>query len=409
MLVYTKHTETEFNELEKSDDNNDLNLLDKIGHFNIREIRNRNPKFGRHNRPNLFYPIYVNPNITDENGFCPVSLEKSDIFCIEVLPYNSQGQESCWRWGQNKLIDNNSDDTMTSNVVAKIKADGNYNIYEKYRKTTYKPKTIWDDVSVITEKGTVELGELGLSAYFDFPKPLELIKKTIQIGSNENDIILDFFSGSATTAHAIMQLNAEDGGNRKFICVQLPAVLDEDKAKDGYSTICDVGMERIRRAGRKIIEEQDTQLKLGEEEKRPLDIGFKVFELDTSNLKTWDGSPVDDQSQFEIIDRMNEMLDRVKADRSDLDMVYEIMLKTGIPLTYRIDEVDIQGKTAYSIGDDCLLLICLAENITPEIVDEMCDYAPAKLVLGKSSFNDATSMSNAHYICQDKDIELKLV
>lgn len=409
MLVYTKHTETEFNELEKSDDNNDLNLLDKIGHFNIREIRNRNPKFGRHNRPNLFYPIYVNPNITDENGFCPVSLEKSDIFCIEVLPYNSQGQESCWRWGQNKLIDNNSDDTMTSNVVAKIKADGNYNIYEKYRKTTYKPKTIWDDVSVITEKGTVELGELGLSAYFDFPKPLELIKKTIQIGSNENDIILDFFSGSATTAHAIMQLNAEDGGNRKFICVQLPAVLDEDKAKDGYSTICDVGMERIRRAGRKIIEEQDTQLKLGEEEKRPLDIGFKVFELDTSNLKTWDGSPVDDQSQFEIIDRMNEMLDRVKADRSDLDMVYEIMLKTGIPLTYRIDEVDIQGKTAYSIGDDCLLLICLAENITPEMVDEMCDYAPAKLVLGKSSFNDATSMSNAHYICQDKDIELKLV
>lgn len=409
MLVYTKHTETEFNELEKSDDNNDLNLLDKIGHFNIREIRNRNPKFGRHNRPNLFYPIYVNPNITDENGFCPVSLEKSDIFCIEVLPYNSQGQESCWRWGQNKLIDNNSDDTMTSNVVAKIKADGNYNIYEKYRKTTYKPKTIWDDVSVITEKGTVELGELGLSAYFDFPKPLELIKKTIQIGSNENDIILDFFSGSATTAHAIMQLNAEDGGNRKFICVQLPAVLDEDKAKDGYSTICDVGMERIRRAGRKIIEEQDTQLKLGEEEKRPLDIGFKVFELDTSNLKTWDGSPVDDQSQFEIIDRMNEMLDRVKADRTDLDMVYEIMLKTGIPLTYRIDEVDIQGKTAYSIGDDCLLLICLAENITPEMVDEMCDYAPAKLVLGKSSFNDATSMSNAHYICQDKDIELKLV
>lgn len=409
MLVYTKHTETEFNELEKSDDNNDLNLLDKIGHFNIREIRNRNPKFGRHNRPNLFYPIYVNPNITDENGFCPVSLEKSDIFCIEVLPYNSQGQESCWRWGQNKLIDNNSDDTMTSNVVAKIKADGNYNIYEKYRKTTYKPKTIWDDVSVITEKGTVELGELGLSAYFDFPKPLELIKKTIQIGSNENDIILDFFSGSATTAHAIMQLNAENGGNRKFICVQLPAVLDEDKAKDGYSTICDVGMERIRRAGRKIIEEQDTQLKLGEEEKRSLDIGFKVFELDTSNLKTWDGSPVDDQSQFEIIDRMNEMLDRVKADRSDLDMVYEIMLKTGIPLTYRIDEVDIQGKTAYSIGDDCLLLICLAENITPEMVDEMCDYAPAKLVLGKSSFNDATSMSNAHYICQDKDIELKLV
>ena len=160
MLIYTKHSETEFNELEKSDDNNDLNLLDKVGKFNIREVRNRNPKFGKHNRPNLFYPIYVNPTVVDANGFNPVSLEPTNDFTVKVLPFNSQGQESCWRWGKSKVIENNSDNTMTSNIVAKIKSDGNYNIYEKYRKTTYKPKTIWDDVAVITEKGTVELGEL---------------------------------------------------------------------------------------------------------------------------------------------------------------------------------------------------------------------------------------------------------
>lgn len=257
-----------------------------------------------------------------------------------------------------------------------------------------------------------QLIELFEKAPFDYSKPMSLLKFLSSFATKNDDIILDFFSGSATTAHAVMQLNAEDGGNRKFICVQLPEVCDEksEAYKAGYKTICDIGMERIRRAGKKILEEQDAQMKLGDEDKKPLDIGFKVFELDTSNLKTWDGTPVEENEQLQLLDRMNEMLHRVKPDRSDLDMVYEIMLKSGIPLTYRVDTVDIQGKPAYSVGDDCLLLICLAENITPEMIEEMCDYAPAKLVIGKDCFDDnATAMANAHYICQDKDIELKLV
>ena len=257
-----------------------------------------------------------------------------------------------------------------------------------------------------------QLIELFEKAPFDYSKPMSLLKFLSSFATKNDDIILDFFSGSATTAHAVMQLNAEDGGNRKFICVQLPEVCDEksEAYKAGYKTICDIGMERIKRAGKKILEEQDAQMKLGDEDKKPLDIGFKVFELDTSNLKTWDGTPVEENEQLQLLDRMNEMLHRVKPDRSDLDMVYEIMLKSGIPLTYRVDTVDIQGKPAYSVGDDCLLLICLAENITPEMIEEMCDYAPAKLVIGKDCFDDnATAMANAHYICQDKDIELKLV
>ena len=257
-----------------------------------------------------------------------------------------------------------------------------------------------------------QLIDLFGKAPFDYSKPMSLLKFLSSFSTNNDDIILDFFSGSATTAHAVMQLNAEDGGNRKFICVQLPEVCDEksEAYKAGYKTICDIGMERIKRAGKKILEEQDAQMKLGDEYKKTLDIGFKVFELDTSNLKTWDGTPVGENEQMILLDRMNEMLHRVKPDRSDLDMVYEIMLKSGIPLTYRVDKVDIQGKPAYSVGDDCLLLVCLAENITPEMIEEMCDYAPAKLVIGKNCFDDdATAMANAHYICQDKDIELKLV
>ncbi|MBR4173259.1 MAG: site-specific DNA-methyltransferase, partial [Clostridia bacterium] len=235
-----------------------------------------------------------------------------------------------------------------------------------------------------------QLIELFEKAPFDYSKPMSLLKFLSSFATKNDDIILDFFSGSATTAHAVMQLNAEDGGNRKFICVQLPEVCDEksEAYKAGYKTICDIGMERIRRAGKKILEEQDAQMKLGDEDKKPLDIGFKVFELDTSNLKTWDGTPVEENEQLQLLDRMNEMLHRVKPDRSDLDMVYEIMLKSGIPLTYRVDKVDIQGKPAYSVGDDCLLLVCLAENITPEMIEEMCDYAPAKLVIGKNCFDD---------------------
>ena len=298
-----------------------------------------------------------------------------------------------------------------------VKVNDNWSVQFKQRiPKGKKPRTIFLEESIFEQQGTTgdgsaEILNLFTKNLFSNPKPLNLIKHLLTFDTSNDDIILDFFSGSATTAHAVMKLNAEDGGNRKYICVQLPEICDDNSEakKNGFNNICEIGMERIRLAGKKILAEQGDQLAIGDEDKKPLDIGFKVFELDTSNLKTWDGSPVEEQRQFEIIDRMNEMLDRVKADRTDLDMVYEIMLKTGIPLTYRIDEVDIQGKTAYSVGDDCLLLICLAENITPEMVDEMCDYAPAKLVLGKSSFNDATSMSNAHYICQDKDIELKLV
>ena len=257
LLVYTRNIDTDFNELEKDGDSNDLNLVDDIGNFNIRELRNRNPKFGRHNRPNLYYPIYVNPAIVDRDGFSPVSIEKSDDFHVEIVPINSAGEASCWRWGRDKTKQYCSLQTMSCDLVAKRKANGSYNIYEKYRKTTYKPKTIWDDVSVITEKGTLELGELGLSDFFDFPKPIGLLHKVLKIGTNPEDIILDFFSGSSTTAHAIHQLNAEDGGTRKYIMVQLPEVCEAetDAARTGYKNICEIGKERIRRAAQKIKSE----------------------------------------------------------------------------------------------------------------------------------------------------------
>ena len=275
---------------------------------------------------------------------------------------------------------------------------------------------------------------------FENPKSIDDIKKLVEYitAKNDSDIVLDFFSGSATTAHAVMQLNAEDGGNRRFILVQLPELCDEksEAYKAGYKNICEIGKERIRRAGKKIAEtiyEEKFAVKIGgytvtslapaveiiqpkekvvreiQKELKGIDVGFKAFKLDTSNLKTWDATPIEDEQLDLLYRRMNSMIHRVKPERTDLDMIYEIMLKLGVPLTYSVTSFSINNKTVYGVGDDCLLLICLAENVQPEDVEQMTEYAPAKIIISRDSFADDTAMANAYYILRDHGIELKLV
>lgn len=279
---------------------------------------------------------------------------------------------------------------------------------------------------------------------FENPKNPSDIKKLVEYitAKNDSDIILDFFSGSATTAHAVMQLNAEDGGNRRFILVQLPELCDEksEAYKAGYKNICEIGKERIRRAGKKLKdtlessgllvrtmqshqdqhgtlegftyaewEECPDVINAKKEMAAKLDVGFRVFKLDTSNLKTWDATPIEDEQLDLLYQRMNGMIHRVKSDRSDLDMVYEIMLKLGVPLTYSVHPLTIRGKTAYAVGEDFLLLVCLAENVQPEDVEQMAEYAPAKIIISRDSFADDTAMANTYYILRDHGIELKLV
>ena len=275
-----------------------------------------------------------------------------------------------------------------------------------------------------TQEATKEVKSLfsEQAAVFDFPKPTRLIKRMLSIGTKDDDIVLDFFSGSATTAHAVMQLNAEDGGNRQFILVQLPEVYDEksEAYKAGYKNICEIGKERIRRAGKKLTVNKNGQLNM-DGENAPLDIGFKVFKLDSSNMKLWDATPIDEANADELTERMNQMVRRIKPERSDLDMVYEVMLKLGVPLTYPVQQklgvpltypvqqLNINGKPVYEVGEDCLLLICLAEFVEPEDVQAMADYAPAKMIMSRDCFTSDTAMANAHYILRDRQIELKLV
>lgn len=271
-----------------------------------------------------------------------------------------------------------------------------------------------DDIGM-TKEGTKEITDLFENKVFGFPKPIALIRHLIKAATSSNpnneDIILDFFSGSATTAHAVMQLNAEDGGNRKFICVQLPELCDEksEAYKAGYKNICEIGKERIRRAGAKILEEKGDQIAIGDEEKKMLDIGFKVFKLDTSNLRIWDSTPITGDNQIEMFtERMNSMIDSIKDDRTDMDVVYEVMLKMGVPLDVPVQYIEVNGKIVYIVGD-FLLMIALFDNITAEDIDGMAAYAPAKIVCAEQGFADDSALSNAHYILRDKQIELKLV
>lgn len=274
------------------------------------------------------------------------------------------------------------------------------------------PVNLWKREEVgTTDAASKDLATLMEAKVFDFPKPVELIKTMVQIAALDKDsIIIDFFSGSATTAHAIMQLNAEDGGNRKFVLVQLPEACEEKSPAfiAGYKNICEIGKERLRRAGKKLTE-TDGQMQIENSEKKPLDVGFRVFKLDSSNLQTWDATPVDELRMEDLLNRMNTMINRVKADRSDLDMVCEVMLKLGVPLTYSVNKVAVNSKVAYTVGDDCLLLVCLAADITPEDVEAMAEYVPAKVIISRDSFANDTAMANAYYILRDRGIELKLL
>lgn len=278
----------------------------------------------------------------------------------------------------------------------------------------------------MTKEGTADINELFDKKVFGFPKPVALLKYLISITTkfDKDAIVLDFFSGSATTAHAVMQLNAEDGGKRKFICVQLPEKTDEQSEayKAGYKTICEIGKERIRRAGEKILDElkiKNEELKINEKNNPQfkiqnskflipqLDVGFKVFKLDSSNLVKWDNTPTTDEE--EVKKRIQQSLFYLVEGREDLDLVYEIMLKYGLSLTLPVEERKFDGVTAYIINHpDYKVLICLQPNITLSAVEEMDKETIGTYIFADRCFADANILSNTEEILKKKDKEMRL-
>ena len=522
-------------------------------------------------------PILDGFNLKDENGYYklmpvdgPGGAKKGNPF------YEFLGISGYWRFSKETM-----QQKYENGLIVKTENSLQQKYYLSQAQSSRRTDTTWWDNDVLTSNATKDFIKLMGGKYFDNPKSINLIIRMLKAytHNDKNAIILDFFSGSATTAHAVMQLNAEDGGNRKFIMVQLPERCDEksEAFQAGYKNICEIGKKRIRLAGEKILQQfpsfggvaegrgqvfpslggvaegrgglrntknylslpynpalkerarelrkagnlsevllwneiknkqfkgldfdrqkiignyivdfycasenvvieidgtshadkqeydetrdkylnslgltvihildidvkknldgvmemlynhpaltgtpphdENSSLRLtdinpkkgntSQAQKPPLDIGFKVFKLDTSNLVEWDSTPTQDEQV--VAQRFSLLNETIKPDRNDLDVVYEVMLKMGIPLDYKVIPTEINDKKAYSIGEDCLVLICLdygKDGITPEDIKEMCELVPAKIVSSEQAFKDSTALSNAYYILKDHNIEMKLL
>lgn len=237
----------------------------------------------------------------------------------------------------------------------------------------------------IANKEIKELFQFG--SIFDYTKPIKLIKRLAQIGVNKNDIIMDFFSGSSTTAHAIMQLNAEDSGNRKFIMVQLPEETDvkSEAYKAGYKNICEIGKERIRRASKKIVEENGDKAK-------DLDIGFRVLKLDSSNMKDVYYSP--NEYEQNLLDKFES---NIKEDRSSEDLLFQVMLELGEMLSSDIREIDIKGKKVFNVGEGDIVA-CFDDDINEEIITEVAKMTPLYAIFRDSSLTSDSVATNFEQI-----------
>jgi adenine-specific DNA-methyltransferase len=329
-------------------------------------------------RPNLFFPLYI-----DENH--EVSIEKKDGFS-EVLPL-TDGVEMSWRWSRQKFKEE------MHNVIV-VENNGAFSLYKKQRnkddsKPTKKPKTIFNKPEYSSGNGSSLIKTLFNNKIFDFPKPLELIKDFITIGTRNNDVVLDFFSGSSTTAHAVIELNAEDGASRKFIMVQLPEKTNEksEAYKTGYKNICEIGKERIRRAGGKIKE--DNKDKAGIDQ---LDTGFRVLKLDDTNMKDVYYSP--NEISQGILDHLES---NIKEDRIDLDLLFSCLLEWGLPLSRPYTSEVIDGVTVhiYNEGD---LIACFNKDVPQEVIREIAKRKPLRVVFRDSSFKDSPDKINVEEI-----------
>lgn len=341
----------------------------------------------RENRPNLYYSITA----PDGSEVFPVIYSGSKDSALGFVRI-----QGCWRHG--------------ASTLGKIIADGRVEFqknkwgewvaYEKIfeplpgEENTKKFTTWVDDIS----NGTDTLKKLFGTPPFDYAKSPELLSLFLRMADvDEDDIVLDFFSGSASTAHAVMKLNAEDGGHRKFIMVQLPEETDEksEARKAGYYNICEIGKERIRRAGRKVKEEAGLQ---GQD----LDIGFRVLKLDTSNMEDVYYTP--DKFDPSMLDGL---VDNIKADRTNEDLLFQVMLSLGIELSAKIKRQEIAGKEVWNV-DDGYLLACFDKDVNETTIEEMAKLQPTHLVIRDASAANDNVLDNFDQIIETYSAEKKI-
>lgn len=349
----------------------------------------------REDRPNLFYYFYYNENTGD---FFPSRDNLTKDGYLQIRPLREDGMEGNWRWGLDTAEKQINDLTPKFMPTRKV-----WGIMQKDYldgRSLVKPTSTWTYKDVNSERGTEEFIDLGFDKrIFPKPKPLGTISRCVKLATSakQNDIVLDFFSGSATTAHAVMRLNADDDGNRKYILVQLQEKTEENSVanKAGFLNICQIGEERIRRSSKKIKQIltrsfEDTGLFENNRIPSKIDIGFRVLKLDTSNL-------LDVFYKPESFSESNLFEDNVKSDRSSEDLLFQVMLECNLPLSAKIERKTIAGKEVFNVNEG-YLLACFDEDVNEIVITEVAKQKPYYFIMRDKSLSSDNVADNFEQI-----------
>ncbi len=368
-----------------------FNQTDDRGRYSTLQFRKTGNNDRREDRPNLYY------SLTAPDG-------------SEIYPIGPGGYESRWRTSKKQFNEWEDQDQ----IDWKKDTEGNYKPYVKYylEGRTKQVSNYWDDIEG-NKKATITVKELVGKDIFTNPKPVGLLKKCLVVSTVDDDIILDFFSGSGTTAHAVMQINAEDGGNRKHIQVQLPEPTDEksEAYKAGYRKISDIARERINRAGEKI--KADYADKLAERDV-PLDVGYRTYQLSDTNFRKWQSSATNDLGELQA--RLDLMRESADDNASEEDLLIEVMLKMGLPLTGRIQQREVAGLSVHQVVPedeehaDVQPAFYLNEHVKPTLEQLraiVTELTPSKFVILDDTFQgDNELKTNLVQTCKSYVVEL---
>ena len=345
-------------------------LEDEHGKYRLQGLRKRGANSKREDRPNMFYPFFYD----EESG--KLSIDELPA-SIKILPYLSDGTDGCWRWGKDTAREKISELT-----VQKVKRRGEYDVFQKdYLPSDgarrVKPKSFWSGSEFSAEAGTLTLKAIMGKGIFSTPKSLGLVKYMLQQATDKDSIVMDFFSGSATTAHAVMELNAADGGQRKFIMIQIAEATPKNSEahRAGYETICEIGKERIRRAGDKLKAAHPN-----------LDTGFRVFKVADSNFK-----PLPKEWTPRTI---MDFAENIKADRNAYDLFFEALLDTGMTLDKKFAEEEIDGVKVLSF-DGGKILASFEKNISASTFRKLANRGAEKIFFRDASFASSSDKINA--------------
>jgi adenine-specific DNA-methyltransferase len=356
----------------------EFSLKDESGeHYRLLGLRQRGAASNREDRPEMFFPIFVNPTTKE------ISFEAKEGW-EAVYPRKSDGRDGRWMWGKDKCKRDKQ------RLVARlIERRGEHDIFVKDylnkgdAERTRKFKSLWDSNGYNNQVGTQEVKALFGSEVMSFPKPRPLLEDICRMGLGDRGTVLDFFAGSSTTAHAVLSLNASDGGKRKFVMVQLPEDIDikSPASRAGYKTIADLSKERIRRAG-KIILEGDCHPDWNG------DVGFRVLKVDTSNMQDVYYRP-DQIDQKDLL----AAVDNIKPDRTPEDLLFQVLVDWGVDLTLPIKRETVQGKTVFFV-DGNALVACFETGVTEELVKELAAREPLRVVFRDNGFvSDAVKIN----------------